>query len=269
MIKVLKIDDTYRREQEFVDVKFGNCAKITTHGSSWIWKEHMIMKYHLILVSDGSVKFKINKKETIVIEKDMLLLVPPHTLISAKEQSSTSTIWMITFECEDFMFFEIPSNHITAVASSTITSMFYQLNSHFVHNSKPQYYYDSMLMLILDEVNRHLITDTNKRQIYDEVCQYISKHVGEELTVMKISDAMNFNKDYLGRIIRECSGSNIKQLIVEEKLNAAKNLLHMTNYPCEKIGTLIGISSANKFVKFFKYHTGESPSEYRKTHQLL
>jgi YesN/AraC family two-component response regulator len=124
-------------------------------------------------------------------------------------------------------------------------------------------------MLILDEVNRHIITDENKRQIYDEICEYISKHVSEELTVQSISDAMNYNKDYLGRIIRECNGSNIKQLIIEEKLTAAKSLLRMTNYSCEKIGALIGLSSANKFVKFFKYHTGETPSEYRSTYQLL
>lgn len=269
MIKVLKLDDTYRRDQEFVDFSFLDCAKITTQSSSWVWKENMLTRYCLILVSDGCIKFKINKKETVVLENDMILLVTPNTLISAKEQSSSSTIWMITFQCDDFMFFDLTSNHITAKASGAITPMFYQLNTHVVHRSKSHYYYDSLLLLILDEVNRHIITDENKRQIYDEVCEYISKHVSEELTVQSISDAMNYNKDYLGRIIRECNGSNIKQLIIEEKLTTAKNLLHMTNYSCDRIGALVGLSSANKFVKFFKYHTGETPSEYRSSHQVL
>ena len=269
MIKVLKTDDTYRRDQEFVDISFWDCTKITTQSSSWVWKSNMLMRYCLILVSDGCVKFNINKKETVVLENNMLLLAAPNTLISAKEQSTSSTIYMITFECNDFVFFNFPESYITVKASSAITPMFYQLNSHVVHHTKPHYYYDSLLMLILDEVNRHKITDENKRQIYDEVCQYISQHVNEELTVQKISNALNYNKDYLGRMIRNCNEANIKHLIIEEKLTAAKNLLQMTNYSCEKIGALIGLSSANKFVKFFKYHTGKTPSEYRNTKQFM
>ena len=62
MIKVLKLDDTYRRDQEFVDFSFLDCAKITTQSSSWVWKENMLTRYCLILVSDGCIKFKINKK---------------------------------------------------------------------------------------------------------------------------------------------------------------------------------------------------------------
>ena len=269
MIKIMKTDETYRRDKEFVDVTFWDCAKITTQKTSWVWKDNMVMRYCLILISEGCVSFKINKKENVTLEKNTLLMVAPNTIISAKELSTSSTIWMITFECDDFIFFDFTSSYITARASGAIPPMFSQLNSHVVHQNKPHYYYDSLLMLILDEVNRHIITDENKRQIYDEVCSYISHHVNETLTVQKISDAINYNKDYLGRIIRECSGSNVKQLIVDEKLTSAKNLLQMTNYSCEKIGEMIGISSANKFVKFFKYHTGESPSEYRKTHQLL
>ena len=269
MIKILKTDDTYRRDREFVDIAFYDCAKITTQSSSWVWKDNMLMRYCLILVSEGCVSFRINKKESVVLENDTLLLLAPNTIVSAKERSSSSTIWMVTFSCDDFIFFNLTSGYVTAKASGAITPMFYQLNSHVVHRSKPHYYYDSLLLLILDEVNRHIITDENKRQVYDEVCKYISRHIGEELTVGKISEAMNYNKDYLGRIIRECGGSNIRQLIIEEKLTTARSLLQMTNYSCEKIGTLIGLSSANKFVKFFKHHTGETPGEYRSTHQIL
>lgn len=96
----------------------------------------------------------------------------------------------------------------------------------------------------------------------------ISDHVAEKLTVGSISAAMNYNPDYLCRVLRQCNGSNIKQLITEEKISGAKSFLQMTNYSCEKIGALIGMPSANRFVKFFKYHTGETPSEFRLTHQM-
>ena len=269
MIKILKTDNTYRRDQEFIDVSFWDCAKIKTQNSSWVWQENMLTRYCLILVSDGAVTFKINKKETVVLENNTLLLLPPNTLISAHEQSTSSTIWIVTFQCDDFIFFDFSHSYLAANASSAMLPMFNQLNSYVVHRSKPHYYYDSLLMLILDEVSKQIITDEKKSQIYDEICEYISRHVNENLTVQKISDVMNYNKDYLGRIIRECNGSNIKRLIIDEKLKLSKNLLQMTNYSCEKIGLLIGISSANKFIKFFKYHTGETPSEYRAAYQFI
>ena len=185
---------------------------------------NLLFFFALILVSDGSINCKINKRETICLEKDMIVLVAPNTLISAMEQSTSSTIWMISFECDDFIFFNFPSYYTTIRASSAITPMFYQLNSHFVHRSKPHYYYDSMLLLILDELNRHALTSENKHQIYDEVCKYISQHVSEELTVEKISETLKYSKDYLGRVIRQCCGSNIKQLIIDEKQTTAKSL---------------------------------------------
>ena len=269
MIKILKTDNTYRRDQEFIDISFWDCAKIKTQNTPWEWKENMLTRYCLILVSDGSVRFKINKKETVILESNMLLMLAPNTLISAYEQSSASTIWIVTFQCDDFIFFDFPHNYLAINASSTIHPMFNQLNSYVVHHSKPHFYYDSLLMMILDEISKQIITDEKKRQIYDEICEYISRHVNEDMTVQKISDVMNYNKDYLGRIIRECNGSNIKQLIIDEKLKLSKNLLQMTNYSCEKIGALIGINSANKFIKFFKYHTGETPSEYRAAYQFI
>ncbi len=269
MIKILKTDDSYRRDREFVDISFFSCTKITTQSNLWIWSENMLPRYCLILVSDGCVEFNLNKKDTVTLDCDMLLLLSPNTIVSAKEKSASSTIFMISFDCDDFIFFDISTSVVSAKASATLVSMLVQLNSHTVHGTKPRYYYDALLTLILDEVNKHTVTDENKRQIYDRVCTYISDNADKALTVEGISEAMNYNKDYLCRIIREYNGSSIKQLIIDEKLTAAKSLLQMTNYSCEKIGALIGISSANKFVKFFKYHMNETPGEYRNKHQNL
>ena len=267
MIRILKEDDTYRREKEFVSFSFWNCTKIKTDSTPLGWEDTMMTHYCLLFVSDGSVSFRVNKKRIVVLESEMVLLTAPNTLIATKEQAQPSTVWMVTFECDDFLFFKLPADGICAAVTGILTPMLQQIHDYMAHFTQPHYYYDAMLTLILNEIRRHIQTNKSKREIYDSVCKYISDHVSEELTVQKISDAMNYNKAYLCRVLRQCSGCSVKQLITEEKLSYAKSLLQMTTYSCKRIGAMIGLSSTNKFVKFFKYHTGETPSEFRAFHR--
>lgn len=263
MIKILKQEKVYRRDEELVGLQFWDCTKITIQESDWKWDENLLQHYCLSYVTSGEFEFKINRKHSVKLEANTILLLPPNTLVSAHELSNSGSLWMLSFICEDFLFFDMPKNHLCVSISSSVSSLFYQLNSSFVHENRSPFYYEAILILILEEIKRHIVTDPEKHLIYDKVCQYISNHIGEDLDVQKISDAMNYNRDYLCRIIHECDNSNIQQLIIEEKLNTAKNLLRMTTYSCEKIATYISINTGNNFVKFFKYHTGETPSQYR------
>ena len=263
MIKILKQEKVYRRDEELVELQFWDCTKITIQDSDWKWDENLLQRYCIIYVTNGEFKFKINRKLSVSLETNTILLLPPNTLVASHKSSTSGTLWMLSFVCDDFLFFDMPKNYLRIGISSSVSSLFYQLNSSFAHENKSPYYYEAILLLILEDIKRHLIADPDKHMIYDKVCQYISNHIGEDLDVQKISDAMNYNRDYLCRIIHECDNSNIQQLIIEEKLNTAKNLLRMTTYSCEQIAGYIGINTGNNFVKFFKYHTGETPSQYR------
>ncbi len=268
MIKILKKDQTYRREQEYTEISFWNCTKITTQDPSWSWRTTMIQRYGILLVSEGCVEVTLVRKTRVRLDSNSVLLISPNTPLEIRETGESSTLWLITFSCDDFLFFPIEKKHLHVKVSSSTVSLFYQLSSHLVHDSKPHYFYESLLVLILDEIKRHIIVEPEKREIYDKVCKYISEHIHEDLTVQKISDAMNYHPDYLSKIIRDCNHSNVQKLIIEEKLETSKNLLRMTRFSCEKIAHHVGIESGNKFVKFFKYHTRQTPSEYRNIYQI-
>lgn len=228
----------------------------------------MLQHYCIVMLVKGSINFNINRKNDLVLDKGNMLLIAPNALVSA-ELSEPSIFWLLSFDCNDFFFFELGKSHIRTNASNSIISMFFQFSSNIAHDRNPNYCYEALLILIIEEIKRHIISEPNKRRIYNDVCRYIGVHINEGLNVRKISEAMNYNEDYLSRIIRECSGSNIQQLIIEEKLGTAKNLLRVSNYSCDKIAQHIGISSGNKFIQFFKYHTGESPGSYRSRNRSM
>ena len=72
-------------------------------------------------------------------------------------------------------------------------------------------------------------------------------------------------------IIRFCKRpfadvEEMNEYIINVRLNAAKALLSSSAYTVNEISEQLGCENANRFTKFFKYHTGISPQEYRKTH---
>ena len=263
MIKILKSDNIYRRDEEFIDLIFWDCTKISTGSATWKWNRNMLQHYYIIYVSEGNISCEVNSKN-IDLDSGSLLLISPNMILQSKTNNNiSSTIYVIEFDCNDFPFFDFSSNYLSVKLSASATNLFYQLNFQTIHNKKNNYYYESLLILIFDEIKKHIATEPDKQIMYDNVCHYISDNISEDLTVEKISEAMNYNKDYLCRIIKNCNGSSLQQLIIDEKLNLAQNLLKLTNYSCEKIATHIGCSSGNSFVKFFKYHTSETPTAYR------
>jgi len=58
-------------------------------------------------------------------------------------------------------------------------------------------------------------------------------------------------------------GKTPKQLIDERILLEAKRLLVHSNDPGKIIGLSLGFDEPTNFNKFFKKHTGKTPSEFR------
>ena len=154
MIKILKQEKVYRRDEELVGLQFWDCTKITIQESDWKWDENLLQYYCLSYVTSGEFEFKINRKHSVKLEANTILLLPPNTLVSAHELSNTGSLWMLSFICEDFLFFDMPKNHLCVNIASSVSSLFYQLNSSFVHENRSPFYYEAILILILEEIKR-------------------------------------------------------------------------------------------------------------------
>ncbi|MBQ9429612.1 MAG: helix-turn-helix transcriptional regulator, partial [Clostridia bacterium] len=123
---------------------------------------------------------------------------------------------------------------------------------------------DCCLLLILQAIKQTKTAVPAQQKLYDDVCAYIGKHAREDPSAAKVADALGYHKDYVCRVVKKCGGRTLGQLIAAERIGIAKGLLGSTGYPLEKIAAALNFSSANSFVKFFKYHVSMTPSEYRK-----
>lgn len=94
--------------------------------------------------------------------------------------------------------------------------------------------------------------------------QYLEENRKSNVTLEAVSDALNLNKDYLGKQIKAKTGLNFKNLYHAVQIAYAKTLLKKDNYKVYEISEMLGYTSADYFTQQFKKITGMSPIAYRK-----
>lgn len=92
---------------------------------------------------------------------------------------------------------------------------------------------------------------------------YIDSHIGENLTVEKIADALYLNHDYVARIFKKYVHTTIKQYVRLERMTRAKNLLE-NGYSVSETQIQTGFNSYEHFFRTFKKLYGLTPKEYQK-----
>jgi YesN/AraC family two-component response regulator len=77
------------------------------------------------------------------------------------------------------------------------------------------------------------------------------------------ADKLNITPPYLSQVIKEVSGKTAGEMIDEVVVIEAKRLLKDPQYNITEVSDQLNFTSASFFGKFFKKHTGKSPSKYR------
>ena len=104
----------------------------------------------------------------------------------------------------------------------------------------------------------------NEISVSEQICRYISGHLGEELSRDMIAAQVGFSPEHVSRLFKQETGMNLIDYIQTERLNAACNLLLSTAMPISEIAMRTGYDNFAYFSKAFRKFTGVAPSQYRK-----
>lgn len=96
---------------------------------------------------------------------------------------------------------------------------------------------------------------------------YIAGHIYEKLSLQQIAENVGVHPAYLSRIFSEQTGMTMTDYIMKEKIHISCNLLKYSNRSIAVIAEYINLSPQSYFTKVFKRVTGETPAQYRRTHE--
>jgi two-component system response regulator YesN len=103
----------------------------------------------------------------------------------------------------------------------------------------------------------------NSRLYLQEAKEYIEKHFGEDITVLKLSRLVYVDPKYLGKVFNDEFGCNIREYQHKLRIAKAIDLLKTTSMPLGEIALAVGYSQYNKFFSHFLKVTGKKPNQYK------
>ena len=106
--------------------------------------------------------------------------------------------------------------------------------------------------------------NTRLSQLFERFIALVTEHHCEERTVAFYADKLCLTPKYLSRLVREASGRSAPDWIDAFVILEAKNLLKYSDKSIKEIVFALNFPNQSVFYKFFKAHTGLTPSQFRK-----
>lgn len=105
---------------------------------------------------------------------------------------------------------------------------------------------------------------SHKRMVFEQFLRLVSEHYSEHRQMAFYADKLCLSPKYLSKLVKEVSGKHAPEWIEDYVILEAKHLLKYSNMPVKEVVYRLHFSNQTVFYKYFKEHTGMTPSEYRK-----
>ena len=107
------------------------------------------------------------------------------------------------------------------------------------------------------------VRTSRQRQMLEQFIKLaINDHTREHL-VGYYADKMCVTPKYLSKIVKEASGRSVPEWLNELLILDAKNMLRHSDMTIKEISARLNFPSQSFFFRFFKNHTGQTPTQYR------
>ncbi len=257
----MKNPHRYNKTEEICTISFDDCGYIEVPGG-FLYKKRFLDKYEILYVTKGCLYFRLGNREIVLLKNSFIILPPYRTIEGFRQSSHVTGFYYVSFTTDNPTCFGVHSGTVETDHSPEVVDTLEELVRQKSDFLLPDFINDALLLTLLGEINR-VAAYSGRAEIASRLRQYIEQNIAGSLSADTISDALQYNRDYLCRIVKKQFGVSLRDYIIRCRLDLAKRLLITSNYSVHEIASMVGYPDANLFTKFFSYHTGQSPQSYR------
>ena len=103
----------------------------------------------------------------------------------------------------------------------------------------------------------------HKTLIFRQFIKLVSENYTQQRQVIFYADQLCMSPKYLSKIVKDVSGKSAPEWIDSYVLLEAEHLLKYSDMPIKEIVFRLNFSNQTVFYKYFKAHTGMTPTDYR------
>ncbi len=255
---------------------------------------HMHPHYELLLVWEPAVNTTIVNGKTVEIDHPMAIITAPYAMHHTyfREAKTDAVERCVLYFDENFLESlgprKIPVPELLGGANATILNIspcadrIRDLVRMMLSLGNGTRRYDraaeanenqALMAAVLFGVLRDFSAQKNEgmriseQNYVTEVMAYITRNLGENLTIPKIAEHFFISRDKLCRDFRRHVQINIGEFISTARLNQAREYLRENRLTVKEISAKCGFENDVYFYAFFKKHEGCTPKEYVKQKQ--
>lgn len=239
----------------FLDVRTG-----------WRHKKRFLENHELLFVTKGCLFLALGDKRLMVRENEGILCSPFQTIQGYKTNEQRVSFYWVDFLIDQTSGIRLNEPKRIATSPLQFKQWLTDLCSLRWRRGVGEEVGDAALLLILTSFTRQYEGMDEKDVLVEQIREYIEEEIYHPLTVSQIAEKLQYDKDYLTRIVKSITGMTLKEYINVRRMEIAKSLLCTSSYKITQIAGIIGYENVNLFTKFFQYHEKVSPLGYRKMH---
>ena len=248
------------------------------------------------VVLDGFTALIIMKGEATIavdtrifeLKRNMIVILSPHSVVKTVKCTANAAAYVLSFSKTfvdniqidistslpvSMRFGKNPCLQLTQNDVDEIRQLF-QLIKTMLQSDKEHYRNEIIRSLFVSAF--YIITDINQRSVKDEYRQgrceilferfmeLLAQHNKRERNVSFYAQQMNITPKYLSNVVKQVSGKTAARWIDESVILEAKTLLKYSGMSIQEIAYHLNFSTQSFFGKYFKQHTGISPSRFKR-----
>lgn len=239
-----------------------------------------------IILMSGEATVKINLNEYALKPNDIAIF-SPDSIIELEHYSDSAAAYVLAFSktfVNDIQvdlatslpvymrFGKEPVLHVTSRDIQEIRQVF-QLIKTLVRSDKERYRHEMIRSLFTTAF--YIITELNLREqprsrsrgrgevIFEEFTALLQQYNRQERNVSFYAGKLGITPKYLSSIVKDVSGKTAARWIDESVILEAKAMLKYSGLSIQEIAYQLNFSTQSFFGKYFKQHTGTSPSRFK------
>ncbi len=231
----------------------------------WIHPKRIEETYELIYMVSGEAYIQERQSQYVLKEGDVLLL-DAHALHFGYQISSGKTSFFYAhFYISDPQC--LPQLH-KLVHSFSQGFRFKEHLSLFFRPGRSQ---DALDISMINLVSRFLqeTAVTPGRKLAKDIFEWVKIQASPGLSLDDVSAQFGYTGAHISRVLKQSYNMTFVRLLNDMLIRKAKYLLSSTNYSIKEIAEAMSFDSDNLFTKFYKYHTGNTPTAYREANSNI
>lgn len=116
------------------------------------------------------------------------------------------------------------------------------------------------------ELEEEFVNPPRKKEaegLYEQVNDYIQRNYSRKITLNDIAQELHANSSYLSRLYKKESGMNLFDVVLQKRIEKAKEYMEDTDRKIYEISQAVGFDDTGYFSRVFKKYSGMSPREYQ------